>query len=407
MKCRNCNHELTNVFVDLGTSPPSNSFLAKEDLNTAEVYYPLKVMVCEKCFLVQIDEYKKTETIFNKDYVYFSSYSKSWLDHAKAYSKKMIDRFSLNERSFVVEVASNDGYLLKNFKAENIPCLGVEPTASTAKVAREIGIETEERFFGDSYARELATRKCKADLIAGNNVLAHVPNLHDFVEGFKHLLALNGVVTLEFPHLMQLVSNNQFDTIYHEHFSYLSLAVVQSLFKQHGMRIFDVEQLDTHGGSLRIYACLENADYNEEQSVADLIKIEISSGMQTLQYYETFQFQTEKVKLDFLDFLIDVKKKNLKVAGYGAAAKGNTLLNYSGVKSDLLPFVVDASPYKQGKYLPGCRIPVLDIQSLKAFNPDFIVIFPWNIKKEIVEQLRKEMGNLKFVTLVPGIEISD
>lgn len=405
MKCRNCAHELSNVFADLETAPASNSFLSKEELNSAEVYYPLKVMVCEKCFLVQVDEYKKTETIFDKDYVYFSSYSQSWLEHAKLYAKKMINRFNLNKDSFVVEVASNDGYLLQNFVAENISCLGVEPTASTAKVAREKGVQTEERFFGATYAKELATKHGKADIIAGNNVLAHVPDLHDFIEGFKHALKPNGVVTLEFPHLMELVLNNQFDTIYHEHFSYLSLTVVQSLFKQHGMRVFDVDQLETHGGSLRIYACLEGAIYKTEENVKTLLMKEESIGMLTLAYYKNFQTKIENVKFSFLNFLLDSKKKGLKVAAYGAAAKGNTLLNFSGVKSDLITLVADASPHKQGKYLPGSRIPVVSLPELKDFAPDYIIIFPWNLKKEIIGQLQGEFKKTRFVVFVPVFEV--
>lgn len=405
MKCRNCTHELSHTFADLESAPASNSFLSKDDLNAAEVYYPLKVMVCDKCFLVQIDECKKTETIFDKDYVYFSSYSQSWLEHAKAYSEKMIKRLNLDNKSFVVEVASNDGYLLQNFTKNNIPCLGVEPTASTAKVAREKGIETVERFFGESCAKEMTAKYGKANLIAGNNVLAHVPNLHDFIEGFRHALKSNGVVTLEFPHLMELVKNNQFDTIYHEHFSYLSLIVVQSLFKQHGMRIFDVDQIETHGGSLRIYACLENAEYKNEETVKNLMNKEESVGMMDLNYYKNFQEQAEEIKLNFLSFLIDSKKKGLKVAGYGAAAKGNTLLNFSGVKGNLISFVVDASPHKQGKFLPGSRIPVLSLEHLQKLDPDYVIIFPWNIKKEIIGQLKDKFQKTKFVTFVPSLEI--
>lgn len=405
MKCRNCTHTLSHVFADLETAPASNSFLSNEELSSPEVYYPLKVMVCDKCYLVQIDECKKTETIFDKDYVYFSSFSQSWLEHAKAYSEKMIKKLDLDSKSFVVEVASNDGYLLQNFTKNNIPCLGVEPTASTAKVAREKGIETVERFFGENFAKEMADNYGKADLIAGNNVLAHVPNLHDFIEGFRHALKTNGVVTLEFPHLMELVKNNQFDTIYHEHFSYLSLIVVKSLFNQHGMRVFDVEQIETHGGSLRIYACLENANYRNEDTVKSLLEKEESAGMMDLNYYKNFQAKAEEIKLSFLSFLLDSKKKGFKVAAYGAAAKGNTLLNFSGVKGNLISFVVDASPHKQGKFLPGSRIPVLSLEQMMKFNPDFVIIFPWNIKKEIVGQLKDKFKTTKFVTFVPEFEV--
>jgi 2-polyprenyl-3-methyl-5-hydroxy-6-metoxy-1,4-benzoquinol methylase len=407
MKCRSCDHILTHVLVDLQSAPPSNSYLSESDLNRPETYFPLKVMVCDKCFLVQVDEYEKSENIFNENYAYFSSYSQSWLEHSKVYSEKMISRFGLNQKSFVIEVASNDGYLLQYFKNKNIPCLGIDPTSSTAAVAREKGIETLENFFSESFAKGLSGRYPKADLIAGNNVLAHVPNLHDFVEGFRHVLNENGVVTLEFPHLMQLVQNNQFDTVYHEHFSYFSFSFVCAFFQKHGLRIFDVDELETHGGSLRIYACLEGANFKKEKSVEELLKIEELKGMTKLEYYNNFQERADQIKMTFLQFLLDAKKKGLKVAGYGAAAKGNTFINFAGVKHDLLSLVVDASPYKQGKYLPGSRVPIFSILKLREFNPDFIIIFPWNIKKEIIGQLRDQFKNSKFVTFIPSFEIID
>lgn len=405
MKCRNCRNDVSHVLVDLGTAPPSNSYLAADDLNSPELYFPVKVLVCEECFLVQMDEHEKTENIFNESYAYFSSFSKSWLDHAQAYSEKMIDRFKLDAKSFVVEVASNDGYLLQYFNNKSIPNLGVEPTASTAAVARKKGIETVEEFFGVSLAKDLSIKYGKADLIAGNNVLAHVPNLHDFVEGLALMLKPNGVVTLEFPHLMQLMQNNQFDTIYHEHFSYLSFEVVCGVLAKHNLKVFDVEEIETHGGSLRIFASLGSSSYSVENAVGQLLKKEQDEGMNRLDYYNDFQEKADRIKMTFLSFLLDAKTKKIKVAGYGAAAKGNTFLNFSGVKPDLLPFVVDASPYKQNKYLPGSRIPVVSLEQLEKYDPDFIIIFPWNLKKEIIGQLSSKFKKSKFVTFFPELEI--
>lgn len=407
MKCRNCNNITSHVFADLGASPPSNSFISKENLDAAEVYFPLKVFTCDKCFLTQVDEYKNAEEIFSSEYVYFSSFSKSWLKHAKSYCEKVTSRFELNKDSFVVEIASNDGYLLKNFVEAGVPCLGVEPTKSTATKAKEIGVNTVERFFGVEYANEMAQEHGKADLIIGNNVLAHVPNIHDFVGGFKHALKPNGVITLEFPHLKQLVENNQFDTIYHEHFSYLSFSAVRSIFLKNELKIFDVEEIPTHGGSLRVYGCLKKSDHSETDNVKNLQEQEDKVGINTIDYYENFQNKIDKIKMNFLSFLIDSKKNGLKVAGYGAAAKGNTLLNYCGVKNDLLPFVVDASPYKQNLFLPGSRIPVTDLKYLEDFNPDVIIIFPWNIKNEIMNQLKDSFSNAKFATFIPKFEISN
>jgi 2-polyprenyl-3-methyl-5-hydroxy-6-metoxy-1,4-benzoquinol methylase len=407
MYCRFCKTELSVVFIDLGNSPPSNSFLSNEDLNEPEIFYPLKVFTCNNCFLVQVDEYKKSDSIFNDQYVYFSSYSSSWLEHAKQYAEAVIDRFGLTEKSQVVEVASNDGYLLQYFKERHIPVLGIEPTANTAEVAVAKGIETIVRFFGTSLAMELAATGKKADLLAGNNVLAHVPDILDFVGGMKILLKECGVITMEFPHLMQLVENNQFDTIYHEHFSYLSLYAVSQIFESKGLTIFDVEEIPTHGGSLRIYA-KHNSNNSKviATNVQNLISREVAKGINKPSYYANFQEKAFDIKLAFLQFLISQKKAGKKVAAYGAAAKGNTLLNYCGVKKDLVEYVVDANPNKQGKWLPGSHVPVVNEAFIKTSKPDFVVVLPWNIKKEVIRQLAyiKDWGG-RFVILIPNLEI--
>src|SRR5256714_3870630 len=334
MKCRFCNTELKHVFIDLINSPASNSFLTSEQLNEPEVFYPLKVFTCHNCFLVQIDEYKKSGSIFNNDYVYFSSYSKSWLEHAKQYTDSMIERFGYNERSRVIEIASNDGYLLQYFHEKKVPVLGIEPTANTASVAIQKGVNTVIDFFGVRLANELASKGVMADLLLGNNVLAHVPDIIDFVSGMKIILKPNGVITMEFPHLMQLVDNNQFDTIYHEHFSYLSFHTVKQIFESQGLKMFDVEEIPTHGGSLRIYAThRENNGQAISENVNALLQKEYSKGMNSLEYYDNFQQKALKVKLDVTEFLIWQKNNNKKVVAYGAAAKGNTLLNYCGIKN--------------------------------------------------------------------------
>ncbi len=407
MNCRFCKTPLTHVFIDLNNSPASNSFLTKEQLNEPEIFYPLKVFICDKCFLVQVDEYKKSDAIFSSDYVYFSSFSTSWLAHAKEYTKKMTDRFALNANSKVIEIASNDGYLLQYFKEQNIPVLGIEPTANTAKAAAQKGIETIVDFFGVRLAKELAAKNIKADLLLGNNVLAHVPDIVDFVAGMKILLKENGIITMEFPHLMQLVDNNQFDTIYHEHFSYLSFHIVKQIFESQGLQLFDVEEIPTHGGSLRIYAThKENTQQNISENVNNLLQKEYSKGINALDYYNNFQQKALKVKLDITDFLIKQKRDNKKVAAYGAAAKGNTLLNYCGIKSDLIDFVVDANPHKQNKFLPASHIPVMNEDELKKNKPDYIIILPWNLKTEITAQLNyiKVWGG-KFVVAIPELEI--
>lgn len=407
MQCRFCNSELTNVFIDLVNSPASNSFLTKEQLNEPEVFFPLKVYTCAKCFLVQVDEYKKSDAIFNDEYVYFSSFSTSWLAHAKNYTEKMIERFGFSPHSQVIEIASNDGYLLQYFKERNIPVLGIEPTANTAKVAADKGIESIIEFFGTGLAEKLILEGRKADLLLGNNVLAHVPDIVDFVGGMKLVLKNTGIITMEFPHLMQLVDNNQFDTIYHEHFSYLSFYTVKQIFNSQGLELFDVEEIPTHGGSLRIYARHINDNSNPVSKNVDLLlKKEIAKGMNTLSYYEDFQRKALQVKLDFMGFLTEQKLNNKRVAGYGAAAKGNTLLNYCGIKNDQIEFVVDANPHKQNKWLPASHIPVVNEAYLKETKPDYVVIFPWNLKDEIVKQLNyiKDWDG-KFVIPIPELQV--
>lgn len=407
MKCRHCHTELTHVFCDLQTCPPSNAMVKEGELNFPETYFPLSTLVCEKCWLVQVDELEKAEDIFNDEYTYFSSFSTSWLAHAKRYTDSMVKRFGFNEQSLIIEIASNDGYLLQYFKEKNIPVLGVEPTANTAAAAAEKGIESIVDFFGSELADEELNNK--ADLILGNNVLAHVPNINDFVKGVKIALKPNGVNTFEFPHICKLVEFKQFDTIYHEHFSYLSLTAVKTIFEAQGLIIFDVEELPTHGGSLRIFT--QHTEFKErkiEQSVEKTLQNEFNLGVNQIGYYSNFQENIENIKDDFLRFLMDAKAEGKKVIGYGAAAKGNTLLNFSGVKgTDLISFVVDVSPFKQGKYLPGSRIPVVSKDQIEIYQPDYIIIFPWNLKNEIEEQLSycKTWG-ANFVVFVPKLTIS-
>ena len=408
MQCRFCKTELEHVFIDLVNSPASNSFLTLEQLNEPETFYPLKVFTCHNCFLVQVDEYKKSDAIFDSNYLYFSSYSTSWLQHAKKYTDMMVERFGYNEDSLVIEVASNDGYLLQYFKEKNIQVMGIEPTANTAEVAMGKGIKTVVDFFGAELADRFAnTWEVKADLLLGNNVLAHVPDIVDFVLGMKIILKETGVVTMEFPHLMQLVDNSQFDTIYHEHFSYLSLYTVKQIFESQGLELFDVDEIPTHGGSLRIYAKhMEDESKAISPKVDALLKKETDKGLNTLAYYDHFQQKALKVKLDLTDFLIQQKRAGKKVGAYGAAAKGNTLLNYCGIKNDLIDFVVDANPHKQDKFLPASHIPVVNEQFLKDAKPDHVIIFPWNLKEEIMGQLSyiKDWGG-KFVIPIPELQI--
>lgn len=406
MQCRFCKQPLTHVFIDLVNSPASNSFLSAGQLNEPELYYPLKVYTCSSCFLVQIDEYKRSDTIFNDEYVYFSSFSTSWLEHCRNYTDQMIRRFGFGKDSLVVEIASNDGYLLQYFKQRDVPVLGVEPTANTATVAVGKGIETVVDFFGVRLARQLAAEGRMADLLLGNNVLAHVPDILDLVGGMKIILKERGVITMEFPHLMQLVDNNQFDTIYHEHFSYLSFRTVKAIFAACGLQLFDVDELPTHGGSLRIYAKHSEDSSREVSSrVAALLEKEAAAGMNALPYYDHFQEKALRVKLDLTAFLIEQKRNGKKVAAYGAAAKGNTLLNYCGIKADLLDFVVDANPNKQGKWLPASHIPVVNEAHLRAERPDHVLILPWNLRDEITRQLAYigDWGG-RFVVPIPHLQ---
>ena len=404
MKCRFCKNKLEHVFVDLINTPASNSFLTKEQLNEPEVFYPLKIFVCQKCKLVQIDEYKKSDDIFDKDYAYFSSYSTSWLEHAKNYVEMITSKLLLDKHSLVTEIASNDGYLLQYFKEKDIPCIGIEPTASTAKVAKQKGIEVIEDFFGSSLAQNLE----KSDLILGNNVIAHVPDINDFVKGLKTALKPIGTITMEFPHLLNIIKENQFDTIYHEHFSYLSFYTVKQIFEVQGLKLYDVEKLPTHGGSLRIYAThIENNDLKTSKNIENILNEEKEFGLFDMNIYTIFQEKANKVKYDLLEFLLQAKKENKKVVAYGAAAKGNTLLNYAGIKNDLIEFVVDKSPYKQGKFMPASHILVVEEKEIQELKPDYILILPWNIKDEIIIQLNYvKKWNCKFVVAVPNLEIN-
>lgn len=408
MNCRHCNTELETIFCDLQTCPPSNAMTKFEELNEPEIYLPLKVFVCGNCWLVQTDEIKKADQLFNDEYTYFSSFSSSWLEHSKKYVDYMTDRFGFNENSKVIEIASNDGYLLQYFKEKNIPVLGVEPTSNTAKVALDKGIETIIDFFGSDLAIDKLQNK--ADLILGNNVLAHVPDINDFVQGVKIALKQNGVNTFEFPHLCKLIELNQFDTIYHEHFSYLSLTTVKTIFEFNGLEIFDVHQLPTHGGSLRIFAKhKEDLSKKIEKNVHDMLEFEESIGVNSFNYYKNFQSNVDRIRSSFLSFLIQAKNENKKVIGYGAAAKGNTLLNYCGIKaSSLIECVVDASPHKQGKFLPGSRIPVYHPDKIEDSLPDYIVIFPWNLKDEIICKLQTyNLKKTKVITIIPNLNFID
>jgi|TARA_R100000322_G_scaffold168566_1_gene138589 SAM-dependent methyltransferase len=408
VKCRHCGTPLEQTFVDLGASPPSNAYLTREALAGPEVWYPLRVLVCTNCWLVQTEDHAGREELFASDYAYFSSTSSGWLAHSKAYVDEMTTRFSLDHDSMVVEVAANDGYLLQYVKAGGIPCYGIEPTASTAAAAREKGIDIVERFFGVELATELAGAGRQADLTAANNVLAHVPDINDFVSGFARLLKPEGVSTFEFPHLLNLVRQNQFDTIYHEHYSYLSLAAVARIFAVNGLSVFDVEELPTHGGSLRVFAQRSDTGKRERTDrLAKMEKTEAEAGIESSAFYEGFQAKAEKVKDDFVAFLIDAKRKGLKVGAYGAAAKGNTLMNFAGIRPDLIPYVVDRAAAKLGKYMPGSRIPIVDEAHLEANRPDLIVILPWNIRDEVMRQLdHARSWGARFVTAVPELVVT-
>lgn len=406
MKCRHCDAPLEYTFLDLGFAPPSNAYLTSEDLTKPEKYYPLKIKVCDRCWLVQTEDYAQADELFSPDYAYFSSTSSGWLAHAAKYAEKMTGLLQLTKDSLVIEVASNDGYLLKNFVAAGIPCLGIEPTASTATAAENLGIPVMREFFGEQLAKRLSLTGKQADLIAGNNVYAHVPDINDFTRGLKAALKPGGTITLEFPHLMRLIENTQFDTVYHEHFSYLSLYTVERIFKAAGLRIWDVEELPTHGGSLRIYGCHAEDKRRETPACVELLAEEERRGLQSLSTYQGFQLKADRVKDDLLTFLVEQKRAGKKVAAYGAAAKGNTLLNYAGVKTDLLPYVCDAAAAKQGKFMPGSHIPILSPAVLGERRPDYVVILPWNIADEVKHQNAQlaEYG-AKFVVAVPTLTI--
>ena len=407
MKCRHCGSSLTRTFLDLGSAPPSNSYLTEQTMKEPEKWYPLKVMVCDHCWLAQTEDFVGAGEMFSQEYAYFSSFSTSWLKHACDYVEKVASRFDLDEESMVVEVAANDGSLLQYVKDRKIPCYGIEPTHSTAKAAREKGIEIFEAFFGAGKAEELVKEGRQADLLVANNVLAHVPDINDFVKGFSILLKPDGVATFEFPHLLNLVEQAQFDTIYHEHYSYLSLTAVQTIFESNGLTVFDVEALASHGGSLRVYSQRrDTGQHSKCEAVTKLQKREDESGMSGINFYQGLQGKAEKIKTKFLYFLLDAKQRGEKVVAYGAAAKGNTMMNYAGIRSDLLSYVVDKNPLKQGKYMPGSRIPIVSEDNIKTDKPAYIVILPWNLKKEVIEQLeyiRQWQG--QFVTVVPEMMI--
>lgn len=408
MNCRHCNAALTTPLIDLGSAPPSNAYLTAQTVRMPEKWFPLRVLVCTECWLVQTEDFGETVELFDADYAYFSSFSTTWLAHAERFVAGMTDRFCIDAKSHVVEVAANDGYLLQYFRDRGISCVGVEPTTGTAAVARGKGIAIIEDFFGVRLARELATQGKQADLCVANNVLAHVPNINDFVAGFSMLLKPVGVATFEFPHLLHLVGENQFDTIYHEHFSYLSLHAVSRIFENNGLTVFDVEELPTHGGSLRVFAQRKDlGSHAKTFRVDELLKDEATAGVTTTGYYSDFQSKADKVKNNLVTFLIEAKQGGKRVAGYGAAAKGNTLLNYAGVRPDLLPWVVDRNPAKQGKFLPGSRIPIVDEASIRENRPDYIVILPWNLREEVMTQLEyiREWGG-RFVTAVPRLEVA-
>ena len=407
MKCRHCGVEISLTLIDLGSAPPSNAYLTHLTLRRPEKWFPLKVLVCESCWLVQAESYSRAAELFNEEYAYFSSFSAIWLQHAESYVNAMVDRFNLTVNSYVIEVASNDGYLLQYVKQRGISCLGIEPTVSTSSAARLKGIETIEEFFGVSLAKRLLNQGKQADLMTANNVLAHVPDINDFVAGFATLLKPEGVATFEFPHVMNLIEERQFDTIYHEHFSYLSFMTVVNIFNANGLAVFDVEQLPTHGGSLRVYAQRKDVGkHSINQSVVELLRREDAAGMNIAKYYQGFQANADKVKNDFLSFLLEAKRAGKTVAGYGAAAKGNTLLNYAGIRLDLLPYVVDLNPSKQNKFLPGSRIPIVVEAVIKQKKPDDIVILPWNLREEVILQLAyvREWGG-RFVTAVPELKV--
>ncbi|GKS58919.1 methyltransferase [Nitrospira sp.] len=405
-QCRSCSAGLEHTFVDLGMSPLANSYIKPEQRNRMEPFYPLHVFVCHECLLVQLEQFSTPHDIFS-DYAYFSSFSDSWLAHARAYVEMIVDRLRLNQRSKVIEIASNDGYLLRNFVERGVPVLGIEPAANVAEVARQKGINTRVAFFGEKTAVDLRAEGWQPDLIVGNNVLAHVPDLNDFIRGLKVLLGAGGVVTMEFPHLLQLMELNQFDTIYHEHFSYFSFLAVEKVFARHGLRLFDVEELPTHGGSLRIYACHEDDREKQQGARATLLKTkEESAGFGALSHYLSFGPRVESTKRKVLSFLIEAKETGKHVVGYGAPAKGNTLLNYCGVRTDLMDYTVDRSPYKQGHFLPGVHVPIFAPERIRETRPDYVLILPWNIRDEVMQQMAfiREWGG-RFAVPIPEVTV--
>lgn len=406
MNCRHCQSPLQTPVLDLGAAPPSNAYLSQEKLYAPEVWFPLRLMVCETCWLVQTEDYAGREALFTEDYAYFSSFSSSWLDHSKAYVAAMRARFGLNGDSMVVEVAANDGYLLQFVTAAGIPNYGIEPTESTAHAARNKGIDIVERFFGVELGRELAAAGRSADLMVANNVLAHVPDINDFVGGFAALLKPSGVATFEFPHVMRMIADNQFDTAYHEHYSYLSLTAVARIFAANGLQVFDVEELSTHGGSLRVFAQRAGGKLDVAPAVRALLDRERAAGLTTTSYYARFQERAERIKHDLTAFLIAQAREGRRVVAYGAAAKGNTLLNFAGIRPDLLGYVVDRNPAKAGKYMPGSRIPIVGEERLRADRADLVLILPWNLKNEIVAQLDyiREWGG-RMAVAVPELVV--
>jgi hypothetical protein len=405
--CRLCEAPLETTFVDLGMSPLCESYLTANQLDRMEPYFPLRVLVCDRCFLVQLQEYVKPEHIFN-EYAYFSSYSTSWVEHARRYCEIMKARFDLGSKSQVFEIASNDGYLLQHFLPLGVPVTGIEPAANVAEAARQKNIPTLVEFFGRKLAQQLVSEGRRADLIIGNNVLAQVPDLNDFTAGMVHLLAPNGVITLEFPHLERLIDENQFDTIYHEHFSYFSLITIERLAVKHGLKVFDVEHLSTHGGSLRVYLCHSDSAQAISSSVPALLAHERKIGFEDIRSYARFSAGVHRTKRQLLSFLIQCKEKGRKLCGYGAPGKGNTLLNYCGIGTDFLEFTVDRNPYKQGRYTPGMHIPIHSISAIDEAQPDYLLILPWNLKNEIVAQMRHVGAwGCKMVVPIPSVEVID
>ena len=407
MKCRHCAAQLERVCLDLGSAPPSNAYLSEAALRAPEVWFPLRLLVCERCWLVQTEDHAGREDLFSADYAYFSSFSSSWLAHAKAYVDAMRERFGLARESLVSEVAANDGYLLRFVRDAGIPCYGIEPTASTARAARALGLEIVERFFGVELGRELAAAGRQVDLVAANNVLAHVPDINDFVRGFALLLKPGGVATFEFPHLLRLLGENQFDTVYHEHYSYLSLGTVVGVFDACGLAVFDVEELPTHGGSLRVFAQRSDTGSRARTgAVRRVLAEEAAAGLASAAGYEGFQARVDKLKDDFVAYLIEARRAGRNVAAYGAAAKGNTLMNYAGVRPDHIGFVVDRNPAKQGRWMPGSRIPIVGEERLREARPDDVVLLPWNLRDELVAQLDyvRAWGG-RFVTAVPELRV--